>query len=135
MANHDTRSIVQVLTEMKEELRDFISTRVEMLGEEMKAKSAAWKTSLPLLLGAIVLGGTALLVLSFALVAFAAYLIGGELAWMLGAAAVGALYLLVGGILGWFGYREISAEGLAPKRTLRVLKQDQIWIKNEARAA
>lgn len=135
MANHDNRSITQVLTEMKEELREFVSTRVEMLGAEMREKSAALKASLPLLIGAALLGGTAFLVLSFGLVALAARLIGGDFAWALGAAAVGGLYLVTGGLMGWFGYKEISAEGLAPKRTLRVLKQDQIWIKNETRAA
>jgi hypothetical protein len=31
------------------------------------------------------------------------------------------------------GYREVTARGLAPKRTINILKQDQVWLQNEAR--
>jgi hypothetical protein len=55
--------------------------------------------------------------------------------WAIGAGAIFLLYAIVGGVLGWMGYREVTTEGLAPQRTLRVLKQDQIWIQNEARSA
>jgi hypothetical protein len=55
--------------------------------------------------------------------------------WAIGAGAVFFLYAIIGGVVGWMGYREVSSEGLAPQRTLRVLKQDQIWIQNEARSA
>jgi hypothetical protein len=36
---------------------------------------------------------------------------------------------------GWFAYAEIQATSLTPTRTLTVLKQDQVWIQNEARTA
>jgi hypothetical protein len=55
--------------------------------------------------------------------------------WAIGAGAVFVVYLIIGGIVGWLGYKEITTEGLAPQRTLRVLRQDQAWIQNEARSA
>jgi hypothetical protein len=41
---------------------------------------------------------------------------------------------VVGGLVGWFAYRELKDTGVTPTRTLEVLKQDQVWIQNEARS-
>jgi hypothetical protein len=32
-----------------------------------------------------------------------------------------------------YGVRTIKKGGMAPERTLRVLKQDQVWLQTEAR--
>jgi F0F1-type ATP synthase membrane subunit c/vacuolar-type H+-ATPase subunit K len=56
--------------------------------------------------------------------------------WFWAALIVGGAYLIGGIIVGWFGYSETrAAGGVAPTRTLNVLKQDQVWIQNEARTA
>jgi hypothetical protein len=32
-----------------------------------------------------------------------------------------------------FGLKELRAQGLMPKKTIKVLKEDQIWLQHEAR--
>ncbi|HUQ50202.1 MAG TPA: phage holin family protein [Terriglobales bacterium] len=136
MADHiNTKPLNSVLNELKAEAQDFATTRVAMLKAELNEKWTAWKAALPMIAIGAALLGAAFMIFTFGLVALAATLIGGEYAWALGAGAVFLLYGVVGGIMAWMGSKQISAEGLAPERTLRVLKQDQTWIKNEARTA
>lgn len=138
MADHiykDTKSLQQVLHEMKDELRDFISTRFELLQAEMLDKWNSLKAAAPMLAVGAVLLAAALGAFTFGLIALAAVLIGGEYRWALGAAAVTVLYAVIGGALAWVSIRQLQADGLAPDRTLRVLKQDQMWARKEARAS
>ena len=73
--------------------------------------------------------------LSVALVGLIAVGLGADTtAWIEALAIVGGSYFLIGGIAGMFGWRKITNPGLAPTRTMRVLKQDQIWLQNEARS-
>jgi hypothetical protein len=44
------------------------------------------------------------------------------------------IYAIIGAIALSFGISSIKSRGLAPQRTLRVLKQDQIWMKSEAKS-
>jgi membrane protein implicated in regulation of membrane protease activity len=74
--------------------------------------------------------------LTFGLIAaVAAFMPDNPWRWAIGAGAIFLLYAIVGGILGWMGYKEVTTEGLAPQRTLRVIKLDLFWIQNEARSA
>jgi hypothetical protein len=47
---------------------------------------------------------------------------------------VGAFYCFVAVGIFFLAQKEMSQAGLAPTRTLRVLKEDQIWMQNEARS-
>jgi hypothetical protein len=58
---------------------------------------------------------------------------GGAGAWAAAFAIVGGVFLLIGGIAISFGISKLKARSLKPERTLRILKQDQIWLQNEAR--
>jgi uncharacterized membrane protein YqjE len=129
------KSLTRLLQEIKDELRDFATTRYELLMAETKEKLRIWKLSLPRLVVAAVLAFGAFLTITFALVVLFANWIGTNYAYAWGGLAVAVLYLIVGGIFGYLGYREITAEGMKPNRTLEVLKQDQMWIKDETRAA
>lgn len=124
------RTLAGLLNEVKEELKDFLDTRLQMLKAEMKQKVGMLRMVVPMLLFAALLGGIGFLLLTIALVAAIANLIG----WGWSFLAVGVLYLLVAGVTAAFAAREIKAEGMAPTRTLKVLKQDQIWLQNEARS-
>ena len=125
----------EVIDEIKVELKDFVATRIEMLKAELNEKLARIKASIPLLVTAAVFALGAFFALTFGLIAGVASAIQNDWRWVIGAGAVFLLYLIIGGIVGWLGYKEITTEGLAPQRTLRVLKQDQAWIQNEARSA
>jgi hypothetical protein len=49
-------------------------------------------------------------------------------------AIVGLAYLVMGGLAVMIAVRGAKEAGVVPTRTLRVLKDDQLWISNEARA-
>lgn len=128
------RPLGEQFAELRDELKDFISTRVAMLRSEMSEKVGAIKAAVPALVIAAVLGLTAWFVLTWALV----YLIAiafGDRSWAMAAAAaiVGVIYLLTAGVAGAYGYKTLTATSLAPDRTLRVLKQDQVWAQTEAK--
>lgn len=137
MANpiYNDKTLTQLLQEIKDELRDFATTRYEMLVAEVKEKLRVWKLALPMLAVATLLAFGAFMTITFGLVVLIGNLIGTDYAYAWGALAVTVLYLIVGGIFGYLGYREITAESMKPVRTLEVLKQDQQWIKDETRAA
>jgi uncharacterized membrane protein YqjE len=131
----DTKSVQHVLNDMKDELRDFISTRFELLRAEMIDKWNSIKAAAPMLAAGLALLLAAFGAFTFGLIALVAALIGGEYRWALGAAAVTVLYGIIGGAMAWMSAKQLTADGMAPERTLRVLKQDQMWAKNEARAS
>ena len=127
------RSLADVAHEIKVELKDFIQTRVEMLRKELNENIASIKAGIPMLIAGAVLGWFCLMLLTAALVAVIAPAFENEYRWASALGIVGLAYLLIGGAAAWMGYREITARGLAPKRTLQVLKEDQVWLQNEAR--
>lgn len=132
-SNHERngKSLSATINELKQELREFAQTRLQMLRAEMNEKLTAWKTGIPLMLVGAVFAFVGFLVLTGALVFVVAIPLG--IGWAL--AAVGLLYLILAAVTAGIGYAEISHNQLKPERTLRVLKEDQIWIQNEARSA
>jgi len=135
VVTENNKSIGQVVNELKNDARDFISTRLQILTQEMNDKVKVWKVAIPMLVIAALLSGIALLVLTFAIVAFLAGVFQpSPYAWCYGALIVTAFYIIAAFGLFYLGKRELTQTGIAPTRTLRVLKQDQIWIQNEARS-
>lgn len=133
---NNEKSLGVVLTETKEEMKEFIETRLQILRAEINEKVKTWKYSLPLLLLAAGLLLIGWITLTFSLVALIrAFFLPDPFAWLWAGLIVTALYLVSGLAVGWFAYSELLSVGVAPKRTMQVLKQDQIWIQNEARTA
>lgn len=133
---HTEKSIGVILAETKSEFMEFFDTRLQILRTELKEKVNSLKQSLPLLLVAAALLFAGWITLTFALVVLIrAWFLPSPYAWMWASLIVGCFYSVGGIAVGWFGYSEIKAVGVAPKRTLEVLKQDQVWIQNEARTA
>jgi hypothetical protein len=131
---HNHRTVAEVLNEFKGELKDFAATRGQMLRAEMTEKVGAWKAALPTMVIGAVLLLLALFVFTAGLVEVIALAFGGQ-PWAMAAACfiVFALYGLAGAFLLMYGWRTAKEFGLAPERTLKVLKQDQIWLQSEAR--
>jgi VIT1/CCC1 family predicted Fe2+/Mn2+ transporter len=129
------KNLSAVVNDLKEESKQFVSTRLAMLQAEMKEKMAAWKTAIPLLVIGAVMLLTAWLLLTGAIVA-AVYVAFADSAWAASLALiiVCIAYAICGGLALWVAKSKWQETGVAPKRTLRVLKDDQIWISNEARA-
>ena len=132
---YDEKPIGEVLRSLKQELGEFLSTRVQIAAAEMREKLTAWKAAVPLLGAAILFAVMAFTCFTFMLVALIAESWSGDYAWAVAAAIVALAYIIIGAIVGWLGYSELKDETIVPERTLRVLKADQNWIKNETRAA
>jgi uncharacterized membrane protein YqjE len=133
---HTEKSIATILAETKDEIKQFITTRVNMLKMEIGEKVRTLKAVVPLLFFALALLLAGWMALTFAVIALLHGLFMPSVyAWGWAALIVAGAYLVVGIATGWFVYAEIKATGLAPTRTLSVLKQDQTWIQNEARTA
>ena len=132
----EDKSVGVILSEIKEELKHFLSTRVLILRAEISEKARIWKRSVPLLaIAALCLLGS-WLAFTFALIAVvAAAFMPAAYAWLWGGLIVGGAYLLFAAVVGWAGMLGIRRTGLAPNRTVSVLKEDKLWIDNERRAA
>lgn len=128
------KPLAQVLSEFKEELKEFVATRFEMLRAEMQEKLALAKAALPAIAVGAVLALVAMFFLCIALVGVLAMALGGGAgAWAGAFGIVGGVFLVIGGLAIATGINKLKVRGLKPERTLRVLKQDQIWLQNETR--
>jgi len=126
------KSLAQVLTEFKDELKEFGATRIAILREEMGDKIASAKGALPAIAVGVVFGLLSVVLLSVALVALVAMAVGGGArGWAAAFTIVGGIYLLTAWMTISSGVRRLKARGLKPERTLRVLKQDGIWLRSE----
>jgi len=119
------------IKELRDDLKEFITTRVHILIREMNQKVSAIKVALPFALVAAVCFVMSVLVLTGALVYVIALGIGVGYALL----AVGVFYFLVAVIFGAMAYRGITAQNIAPEKTIHVLKEDQTWLQKEAKSA
>jgi len=131
VADYGVEDVKSSVKELGCDLKEFFVTRGQILAAEMKEKITAWKMIATLAAIALACGAMALVVLTGALVYVIAMGIGVGYALL----AVGLGYLFAMLLAGGLAYREIRQEGIAPKHTLHVLKQDQAWLKNESRSA
>src|SRR5437763_4593496 len=101
MNSYDERKpIGELLQSLKQDLSEFISTRVQIAIAEMKQKTTAWKTAVPLLGAALLFAGMAFTCLPFALVSLIAASLSGDYAWAIAAPIVALAYVTIGGIVG-----------------------------------
>lgn len=130
-AEPNGRTLADVVSEIKDELKEFIQTRVQMFSAEMKEKLSRSK-SVALYGGlAALLLGTAYLLLTLALVGLVAVAFwGSPYAWFLAFLIVGVGWAILGGTLALVAKR--TFRGFTPQRTIQVLKQDKVWLQREA---
>ncbi len=132
--NMNGRTLAGVVAELKDEAKDFVNTRLAMLQSEMKEKIAAWKMALPTIIIGSVLLLTAWLLCTAAIVAAIAVAFGDNpYAPAIALGIVFVFYAVAGGVAVIFAVRSLSEHGVKPERTMRVLKDDQVWISNEAK--
>ncbi len=130
------KPIAAVLSETREEFKNFVQTRVAILKAELSGKIKSWKAVIPAAIVAAVLLLAAWFAITFTAVALLAALFQpSPFAWVFGGAIVSLAYLAIGAILGVSAVNRIKAVQMVPTRTLEVLKQDQIWIQKETKAA
>ena len=120
------------MAEIKDELKEFFQTRTQMLRTELREKISTWRTGALLAAVGLVFLSTAYLLLTLALVGLIAEAFwGSPYAWFLAFLIVGLFWGLWGGIVAYLAVREFRAQGLAPKKTIEVLKEDKVWIQTE----
>ncbi len=135
MTNENGRTLAGVAAELKDELKDFATTRIEMMKSEMRDKLRAWKMAVPLIAIGLLLALTAWFVLTAALIAIIAVpFLPSPFAYFFAFIIVGVVYLLGGTICAIFAYREMKEQGVMPERTIKVLKDDRVWLQTEARS-
>jgi uncharacterized membrane protein YqjE len=128
------KSIAALFAEMKQELQDFVQTRVTMFKIELQEKVRVVKAAAPLAVIGAVLLLTSYLLFTLALVALVfAFLPDNAYRWCTAFAAIGVLWLILGGIAAYMAKRELEVKGLLPKRTVEVLKEDKMWIQSEVK--
>lgn len=130
---NQNRSVAEVLAEFRDELKEFLNTRIQMLRSEMTEKTQAWKMAAPAIAIGLVMLAVSLLLFTGLLVTVIAQAIHNNWAYPIAFAVVFVLYALIGAATAMYGIRTLKASGVAPERTLRVLKQDQVWLQTEAR--
>ncbi len=128
------RSLAEILTEMKDELQEFVQTRIELLKRELQEKLAVMKAVLPIASVSILFLVTSFVLFSLALVGlFAGVFAGDPYRWLWSFLIVGFLWLIIGGIAGLIALRQLTAKKLMPRRTISVLNDDKAWIRQEAK--
>jgi len=134
MPNGSTKSIPEVVEELKEELQEFITTRFAMLRAEFDEKLTSFKMAAPVLAIGLVLLGSAWLVLTGFLVCIIAQAFAPS-PWNFTVAflVIGVLYAIVGGAAAYLAWQQLKEKGVKPERTIRVLKQDGVWLQTEAK--
>lgn len=128
------KSVAALFAEMKQELQDFVQTRVTMFKVELQEKVRVMKAAAPLAVIGAMLLLTAYLLFTLALVSLVfAFLPDNAYRWCIAFAAIGVLWLILGGIAAYMAKRELEVKGLLPKRTVEVLKEDKMWIQAEVK--
>jgi uncharacterized membrane protein YqjE len=130
----NARTLAEVVADIKEELKEFAQTRIQLFKEESRQKLALLKIAGVLAAVAVVLSTTAYLLLTLGLVAvIAAVFVNNPYRWVFGFFGVAILWTILGGIAAYFAKREFALKGIVPRRTLEVLKGDKIWLQHEAK--
>lgn len=133
MSNGYTKSLPEVINDLKQEVKEFVGTRVAILRSELNEKWSSIKSSIPALATGLLVLLTAWLLLTGMLVTAIATAFSSPWGYTFAFLIVGVGYLLLGGMMAAMGWRQITKTGLMPERTLRVLKQDEVWLQTEAK--
>ncbi|HXS76613.1 MAG TPA: phage holin family protein [Terracidiphilus sp.] len=129
------RTVGSILSDTKEELREFLETRITMLRTELGEKMAMLKAAAPLAVVGILFLLTAYMLFSVGLVGvIVALMPENPYRWCIGFFAIAVLWGIVGGICAYMAMREFQMKELMPKRTMQVLKEDKLWLQSEVRS-
>lgn len=132
--NFNGRSLSGVINEVKDELKEFLQTRITMLKAELGEKMRTFKSALPMIITAALFLWTAFLMLTLCLVGLVSVAFYGDpFRWFFSFLIIGVLYCIMGGMAAVFGLKELRRAGITPKKTIKVLREDQIWLQHEAR--
>lgn len=142
MTNGNARTVPEAISELKlelnrlkQELGEFISTRVAMLRSETGEKLRTIKLAAPtMVIGFVLLLTAWLLFTAFLVTIIAQVFMPSPWAYTSSFILVTVLYAIVGGSAAYRGWKQLRDTGIKPERTIRVLEQDRIWLQTEAKS-
>jgi VIT1/CCC1 family predicted Fe2+/Mn2+ transporter len=127
------KTIPEVLQDFKNEISLFLSTRFQLLQEELSLKATAIKASLPMIVVGLLFLATAWFLFTAAIVVVIANAFpNNPWAYAISFAIVAVLYAIIGGIAAFVGKNMLTKQGLKPEKTIRVLQEDKLWLQTEA---
>jgi uncharacterized membrane protein YqjE len=130
----NSRSLAEMVADIKDEIRDFAQTRIQLFTVEFKEKLALLKIAAVLAVAAVFLLSTAYLLFTLGTVALVAALFrDNPYHWVFGFVGVALLWAIIGGIAAYFAKRQFAVKGIVPTRTFEVLRGDKIWLQHEAK--
>lgn len=133
-ANAHTRNLGVIVAEIREDLKQFLNTRLQLLKSEIHEIFSAIQVALPLGAVALVLLGTGFLLITAAIVTIVASAFSGNpYAWFYAFIIVGFVWIAIGAISALFAFNEFRSRAMFPKRTIATLKADKNWIETETR--
>jgi len=133
-AENSSRSLGAIFSDIADELKEFLNTRIQMIKAELHETLSAVTIALPLALLALILAGTGFLLITGAVVVIVASAFSGSAyAWFYAFVIVGFIWTALGGGAAFFAYNEFRSKAKFPKHTMEVLKADKLWIESEAR--
>jgi hypothetical protein len=127
------KTIPAVLQDFKNEISTFLSTRFQLLQEEMSVKATAIKASLPMIIVGVLFLVTAWFLFTAGIVVVIANAFpNNPWAYAISFGIVAVLYGLIGGICALMGKSMLTKQSLKPEKTIRVLQEDKLWLQTEA---
>lgn len=132
--NERSKNVTEVVSELKEEFKEFAGTRFAILRTEMTAKLRNIRMAAPALVIGLVLLWTAWLAFTGFLVCILAEAFSPR-PWdfVVSFLVVAVGYAIVGGVAAQMAWRRLKETSLKPEVTMRVLEQDRVWLRTEAR--
>src|SRR5438046_8939823 len=130
-SNHE-RSLGSVAAEIRDELLDFIHTRVQMFKSELQETLATFKHVMPMAVIALTLLATAYLLLTLAVVSVVAVAFwSNPYHWFFAFLLVGMLWMIAGDLTAFLARNRIKRQGTFSRRPIDVLNDDMIWLQHD----
>ena len=133
MSNGNHKPVQEVITDLKEELKEFLNTRFAMLRAEMTEKANNIRMVAPVLLIGVGLLLTAWVTFTGLVIVLVAHLVPGPWAYVISFAIVTFAYGAIGAASAMYAWGKLKHTGVKPERTIRVLEQDRVWLQAEAK--
>ena len=133
MINGNHKPVQEVITDLKEELKEFLNTRFAMLRAEMTEKANNIRMVAPVLLIGVGLLLTAWVTFTGLVIVLVAHLVPGPWAYVISFAIVTFAYGAIGAASAMYAWGKLKHTDVKPERTIRVLEQDRVWLQAEAK--
>jgi uncharacterized membrane protein YqjE len=129
---HHERSLGEVLSEIRNQVVEFLDTRLQMLRSEMQEAAQTIRRAAPSMFAGIALLATSYILVTLAIVALVAVAFwSNPYHWFFAFLIVGVVWAVAGATAMFMAFRAIKLHALAPRKTIEVLKADKVWLQYE----